>query len=147
MIVNLRKVALVALIALLTISAVGVVSAQGRGRGADPAPRGPSSSSCEMMNIVAEEIGLTAEEILQQLRAGASLAEVVASQGGDMDAVIARLGSAQGIFEGLWTRTQARLRGAAESGQISRGNADRVMERLNLRLRDPENCWRLQEDV
>jgi hypothetical protein len=147
MIVNLRKFALVTLIALLTISAVGVVSAQGRGRGADPSPRGPGSSSCEMMNVVAEEIGLTAEDILQQLRDGASLAEVVAGQGGDMDAVIARLGSTQGLFEGLWTRTQARLRAGAEEGSVTRGNGDRIMERLNLRLRDPDNCWRLQEDV
>jgi hypothetical protein len=145
---NLRKVTLVTLITLLVISAVGVVSAQGRGRGDEPLPRGPGlSSTCEMIDIVAEEIGLTAEAVIQELRDGASLAGVVANHGGDMDAVIARLVEAEALFEGLWTRTQARLRAGTEEGQITRGNVDRIMERLNQRRQDPDNCLRLQEDI
>jgi hypothetical protein len=78
----------------------------------------------ELMTIVTEETGLTQLEIMRELRGGATLAEIITGQGGDVDAVIAR------VIEAVTERVNT----AYEEGWVGPAFVEAVLEDLEERV-------------
>ena len=103
-------------VAMLSLFA-GAVSAQDDGTGVDPnvpAHNGPRDRVGPRDNIargiiaeVVEQLGLTAEEVTAQLRDGATLAEIIEANGGNVDEIVASV-MAQ-ITERITEGTEDRL--------------------------------------
>lgn len=98
----------------LVITGITVVSAQER---PNQEPRRAVRAAIES---VAEQIGLSEREVWQQLRAGETLAEIIAAQGGDVEVV------ATAVVAALADQIQM----AVSDGQITQQRADRLLANL-----------------
>lgn len=89
-----------------------------------------------VINQVAEATGLTRAEIIEQAQAGATLADILTSNGVDVDSFV----------DGLIAQVAERLAPAVESGRISQEDLDarlvtmreNLIERLNQPLEIPD---------
>jgi len=77
----------------------------------------------EVVELVAEQTGLDAQELLQQLRDGATLAEIITANGGDVDGIIA-------ILIGLITE---KTNQAVTDGKITQERADEILANVEER--------------
>lgn len=82
---NVKKFALTLIIGALMLSAVGIAAAQGP---FNRAGEGGLFQRPQIMEIISEATGLTPAEIVEQLRDGATLAEIIEANGGDVEAII-----------------------------------------------------------
>lgn len=124
-----RRIVMIALAALVAMSAVGVASAQPpeqrrdgpRGRGGrHPIIRGLH----HVASAITEATGLEHSDIVAQLADGKTLAEIIAENGGDTDAVKAE----------LLAPLQERVAAAVEAGHITQERADEFLASANERL-------------
>jgi len=74
----------------------------------------------ELITVVAEQTGLTEQDILTQVRDGATLAEIITANGGDVDAVIAA------VVEEATTRINT----AVSESRITQERADEMLANL-----------------
>ncbi len=77
----------------------------------------------EVIDLVAEQTGLDAQELLQQLRDGATLADIITENGGDVDGIIA-------ILIGLITE---KTNQAVTDGKITQERADEILANAETR--------------
>ncbi|MGJ3241020.1 MAG: hypothetical protein ACFE0Q_20085 [Anaerolineae bacterium] len=80
----------------------------------------------ELATIVTDETGLSNLEIMEQLRDGATLAEIISENGGDVDAVIAE--TVASVTEFVNTQVEAE--------RITQAQADQALENLESTLTD-----------
>ncbi|MDX1991562.1 MAG: hypothetical protein SF029_04200 [bacterium] len=120
---NTKKVGIVVLLIVALAIFAGVVGAQqpggepgGRGEGR----RGGRGGERILLTVVAEQTGLTAQEIITQVRDGATLAEVITANGGDVEAVTAA------VVEALTTE----INEAVAAGRITQAQADERLATL-----------------
>lgn len=78
----------------------------------------------EVVEIVTESTGLTTADILQQIRDGSTLAEIIADNGGDVDAIIAEVEA----------EVMSRIETAVEEARITQDTADIFLENLSENL-------------
>lgn len=97
----------------LGVSAVGAQGERAPRRAAVDVTR-------EVINAIAEAVGLKPVELIRQLRDGASLDEVITAQGGDVAAV-------QAEVTNILT---ARINEAVANGKLTQERADQLIERL-----------------
>lgn len=71
------------LVLALSVVGVGAVSAQEEAPVSPDVPRDDG-----VLTLIQEQTGLTPQEVMEQVREGATLAEVITANGGDVDAVI-----------------------------------------------------------
>lgn len=114
------------LVTVVVVGAVGVgaVSAQQR-----PAPERPDGIIRSAIQAAVEETGLEAREILEQIRDGMTLAEVVAANGGDMQVVI----------DQALVGTSERLAQAVANGRITQEQADERLSQLETLIAEGVN--------
>jgi len=124
------------LIALLIVSAVGVAAQEDDATTEDAPPvtqedrgRRGHGPMVKLLDIVAEETGLTAEELREQLRDGATMAEVIADNGGDVDAVMTTAVDAMTEM----------INAAVEAGDLPAEVAERMLKNLEQRITDALN--------
>lgn len=118
----LKKMSIVLIAAAVLAAFAGVANAQqGRGRGpAQPGgPRGQNTRQ-EVIELVAEHTGLTALEVMRQVRDGATLAQIITENGGDVAVVT----------EAITAQAQARAAERVEAGQITQERADEILAQL-----------------
>ncbi|MDX2077997.1 MAG: hypothetical protein SFZ02_16325 [bacterium] len=106
---------------------VGAVSAQegngrGGGRGGGNHPAGDGLR--DIIQVVVDATGLEQEELLQQLRDGAILADLITANGGDVNAVIA---------EALAIVTE-QTNQAVTDGKITQERADEILANAETRI-------------
>jgi hypothetical protein len=87
-------------------------------------PRGHGFALLEL-EVAAEELGLTEEELREQLRNGASLAEIAEDQGVDVDDLVNVIVDA----------AEERLAAAVDDGRIDQERADELAADLEERVR------------
>lgn len=144
-----KRIVTIALAALVTLSAVGVASAQTleqrgdgpRGRGGrHPILRGLQHVSA----AITEATGLERDDIVAYLAEGKTLAEVITENGGDVETVKAA----------VLTPLQERAAAAVEAGRITQERADEFLANVSERIdtlfsrvfeRLPERYERRQE--
>lgn len=80
----------------------------------------------DLATAISDATGLEPAEILQQLRDGASLADIITDNGGDVDMVIAT------VLESVTTNVNERV----ESEQITQEQADTILENLEETITD-----------
>jgi hypothetical protein len=78
----------------------------------------------EVMDIVTEATGLSQEEVLQQLRDGATLSEIITANGGDVEAIKAE----------VTTLITERIETAVSDGRITQERADEMLANLPDRI-------------
>lgn len=96
------------------------------GRGGPLGLGGPANS---LVAVVAEQLGMTQTDLIAELQAGKTMAEVITDRGGDIEAII----------DAFVASRQERLETMVENGQITREQADALLammranatERLN----------------
>lgn len=118
----LKKISIVLAVAIVLAAFAGVASAQqGRGRGpVQPGgPRGQNTGH-EVLALVAEQTGLTALEVMQQVRDGATLTQIVTENGGDVAVVT----------EAIIAQAQTRAAERVAAGQITQERADEILAQL-----------------
>lgn len=93
---NSKAVIVLIVVAMLALMA-GVVSAQeppgpggpgGNGGNGGPRPGDLPRGARQLIALVAEQTGLTGQEIVEQVRDGATLAEIITANGGDVQVVV-----------------------------------------------------------
>jgi len=116
-------------VGMLSLSAVGAVSAQRGGgqRGGDMNPRG--GVMLDLANIITEASGLSVQELRQELQAGKTLAAIITEAGGDVEAVKA---------EALAAVTET-INQAVTNGRLSQAQADMMLSNLETRIDDALN--------
>jgi hypothetical protein len=119
------KAVVVTVIALVLALLVGAVSAQDGGR----RNRGRFDTMRELHDIVTEATGLTMQEIRQQVEDGATLAEVIEANGGNVDDVVTQVVAA--ITE--------RVNEAQGNGNLTEERATEILENLEQNVRDVLN--------
>ena len=82
-----KAILVVVMIVVLTLGA-GIVGAQDDDNGPRRPGQGQGGRLGDLISLVAEQTGLTAQEIMTQVRDGATLADVISNNGGDVDAVV-----------------------------------------------------------
>lgn len=80
----------------------------------------------ELARVVTETTGLTVQEIAQQIRDGATLAEVITANGGDVDSVV------DSVLESLSTKLQEQV----DEGNITGEQMTDIMDAAEQRLND-----------
>ena len=91
----------------------------GEGRGRDMLPLGPYA-----LALVANTIGITAPDLIDQLADGSTVAEIATAAGADPQAVI----------DALVADAQERLAAGVQSGRITQAEADERIENLTERI-------------
>lgn len=118
----LKQLSIILIVVAVLAAFAGVVSAQqgrGRGPGQPSGPRGQATGP-EIIELVAEQTGLTAAEIAAQMRAGTPLAQIITDNGGDVAVVT----------EAILAQAQARAAERVEAGQITQARADEIVAQL-----------------
>lgn len=92
----------------------------------DPERRGTVRT---ILEVVAEETGLTAQEIFEQVRDGATLAEVIEANGG----------SVQNVTDALLAEVQIRVDEAVASERITQERADEILAEMESRISEALN--------
>lgn len=132
-----KKFLFVSILVIFVLSLIaGVVSAQegdgnGRGRGDNRGGRFGDRQQAqlrdhirEVMEAVVTETGLEPQAILQQLRDGSTLADIITANGGSVDNVIAvALGN-----------VQERIAQAVENGNLTQERADELLASAETRI-------------
>lgn len=125
----MKRFNLLAILAILVIAlvGVGVVGAQpGPGGGGPGGPGGHGMGGRghglmrELVTIISEETGLTAQEILQQVRDGATLAEIITANGGDV----------QAVTDAIIAAVTEEVNEAVATGRITQERADEILANL-----------------
>ncbi len=80
----------------------------------------------ELMTAITDATGLELVDIMQQVRDGATVAEIITDNGGDVDDVIAT------VVDAVTTAVNERV----ESGDLSQENADTILENLEETVTD-----------
>lgn len=120
---NMRKV--IAGVAAVSILALGVSAASAQfGRLGRPA-----GDMGDVLALIEEQTGLTAREIMAELRSGGTLAELISANGGDVDAVIAAAVEA----------ATAHINAAVEAGRITQERADALLAQVESTVTDAIN--------
>ncbi len=83
----------------------------------------------EIMDVIAEQTGLTAQELRDQLQAGGSLADVITANGGDVQAVI----------DAAVTAATERINAAVADGKLTQERADEMLANLTQMITDMVN--------
>lgn len=123
------KTILISLIVLAMALPVGLASAQ---EATEEAPIVEDSAHAhpvrdilrEVMDIVTEATGLTQAEVMQQLRDGSTLSEIITANGGDVEA----------IKEEVRVLVIARIETAVTDGRITQERADEMLANLPDRI-------------
>ena len=107
----------------------GAVSAQGADGGRRGGPRGDRQGTAarigyNLLELVAQEIGIEPQELSQQLREGMTPAEVIEANGDDVESVTAA----------VITAAEARIDEAVANGSLSEANAARLMEQFDSHI-------------
>jgi hypothetical protein len=84
----------------------------------------------EKLDAAAEYLGVTEEELRSALREGKSLAEIAEEQGKSVD----------GLEDALLAAAETRLNEAVADEELTREQADRILERLRERIDDLVNA-------
>jgi hypothetical protein len=101
----------------LSFSAVGIVGAQDE----TAQPEGGRGGHVrELVQLIAEEAGLQPREVLRQLRNGATLADLITANGGDV----------QAVSDAVVASATARIEAAISNGRITRERADQMLANL-----------------
>lgn len=124
------------LIVLVLAVAVGVASAQ-QGPGPHGPGRGGSGSAngirlqyhSSVLEVIAQETGLTRLQILAEVQGGATLAEIIEANGG----------SVQVVIDAAVTAVTERVNAAVESGRLTQEQADLLLADLESRIMDMLN--------
>jgi hypothetical protein len=126
-----KRIVMIALAALVALSAVGIASAQGlekRGDGDRPRGRGDRHPILRGLHHVAaavtEATGLERADIVAQLAEGKTLAEVIAENGGDVETVKTE----------LLAPLQERAAAAVENERITQERADELLANAGERI-------------
>ena len=124
-----KRIVMIALAALVALSAVGVASAQDlEQRGDGPRGRGGRHPILRGLQHVAaavtEATGLERADIVAQLAEGKTLADVISENGGDVEAVKAD----------LLTPLQERAAAAVEDERITQERADELLASASERI-------------
>jgi hypothetical protein len=128
-----KKFVFVGLLVVFVLSLmVGAVSAQegdggARGRGGNRPPIGdrPNGDGLrDIVQIVVDATGLEAQDLMQQLRDGAILADIITANGGDVNTVIAE------AFAIVTERTNQ----AVTDGKITQAQADEILANAETRI-------------
>ncbi|MDX2077064.1 MAG: hypothetical protein SFZ02_11580 [bacterium] len=125
-----KKFVFVGLLVVFVLSLmVGAVSAQGGGgrgqgggRGGGDRPNGDGLR--DIVQVVVDATGLDPQDLMQQLRDGAILADIITANGGDVNAVIA---------EALVVVTE-RTNQAVTDGKITQAQADDILANAETRI-------------
>ncbi len=122
------KFAIFGLIILVLSMVVGAASAQDDTSTVDNSRmrRGVLQS---LVEIITEETGLTAQEIFQQVRDGATLAEVIEANGGSVD----------NVTQALITQAETRVEESVAEGRITQERADEILANLETRISEALN--------
>lgn len=132
-----KKFVFVSILVVFILSLIaGVVSAQegdgnGRGRGdnrggrfGDRQQRQLRDHLREVMDAIVTETGLEPQAILQQLRDGSTLADIISANGGSVDNVIAV----------ALENVQERIAQAVENGNLTQERADEMLANAETRI-------------
>ncbi|MFW5748342.1 MAG: hypothetical protein ACOCYT_01880 [Chloroflexota bacterium] len=118
----MKKFTLAALlIIVLALAASAVSAAPGDG------PRRPGDrphGGGEIIELIAEQTGLSPREIMQALRGGATLADVITENSGDVQAVIGA----------MVAQVTERVNAAVEAGTIDQERAGEILSDLEARI-------------
>lgn len=107
------------LLVMLAVVGVGVASAQDEGR--FPGVRGGLGDvGRSVIQVITEQSGLEPREILQQVREGQTLSQIIEANGGDVQAVI----------DATLAAAEERLAEAVSNGRLTQERADLVLETL-----------------
>jgi predicted DNA-binding protein YlxM (UPF0122 family) len=101
----------------------GVIPVQAEDDNPWPGPGrgwGGTEAMQEILDTVAEVLGLTPEELSSELESGKTLGEVAEAQGVDTQAIV----------DAVHAQVTEMLKEAVENGRISQEQADRILERL-----------------
>ena len=100
-------------------------------RGDRQGPRGnrPGERAGQLLQTVADALGLAREDIMAQLQDGATLAEVITSNGGTVDAVVSA----------ILTQAETHLSEAVAEGRITQEQADERLAEMSERVTDAIN--------
>lgn len=102
-----------------------------------PVPMDRQNIIGEVLRVIEDETGLSLREVLSDISEGATLADVITSNGGDVDAVI----------QAVMDRAQERIDRALENGRMDENRAATLMENLETSLRDAINDANLPETL
>lgn len=91
--------------------------------------RGDRTRGLGILRKIAEDTGLTAQELIPQLRDGASPAEILTENGVDVDAFV----------DALLVGTEERLADAVESGRLTQEQMDERLDTIRTTLVDRLN--------
>jgi hypothetical protein len=118
-IVKFKRITVIMVVMALVVTGVSVVGAQddrpGENRG-----RPIWHGIRDVVSIVADQTGLRAVELLDQLREGKTLAEIIQSKGGDVQSV---------IDQAVTTLTE-HINQAVTDGKLTQERADRLLSNL-----------------
>ncbi len=123
-----NKMGILMMVVMALALTVGAVSAQGHGgdrgdRRAGDRPMG------ELVEAVVTETGLTAQEIVQAIRDGSTLAELIETHGGSIDNVLST----------ATVNATERINSAVADGKIIQERADEMLAALDQTLTDMLN--------
>jgi 3-hydroxyacyl-CoA dehydrogenase len=118
--VNSKKFGLVALIVAILIAAVSAVSAQEN----TPLVRPGVGAVRELLQIVADETGLDQQEIRRQLREGMTLADIITTNGGNVNTVI----------DAAVTAAAERINEMVANGRLAQERADTLLANLEATI-------------
>jgi polyhydroxyalkanoate synthesis regulator phasin len=117
---RIKSLGIVIMIVLaLTVSSVSAQPGdRGRGRGAG------MRAAAGLVQIVAEEVGQSPREVMEALRGGSTLAEIIAANGGSIEEVTAA----------AVEQAAEKINEAVENGRITQERADTILANLETRI-------------
>ncbi len=121
----MKKISLLIITVIAAISVVGVVSAQEATPQPMPSTAGNEPILRQLLQVVAADLSLQPQDILQQMR-GQSLADVIAANSGDLTKITADITSA--ITE--------RINQAVSDGQLTQQRADQFLANLDMTVQN-----------
>ena len=121
----MKKISLLIIAVIAAVSVVGVVSAQDTTPPPVPATAGNEPILRQFMQIVADDLDLQPQDILQQMR-GQSLADVIAANNGDLDKITADITSA----------ITDRINQAVADGKLTQERADQFLGNLDTAVQN-----------
>jgi len=112
---------------VLSFGVLGMVDAQEEGDAFSGSPDRQSTGLMgELVQIVTDTTGLNAQEIREAVQDGATIADVIVANGGDVEAVVNQ----------LMTTIGERLGEAVNNGQITQERADDLLQNARSRITD-----------
>ena len=121
----MKKISLLIIAVIAAVSVVGVVSAQDQTPPPAPATTGNVSILRQLLQVVADDLDLQPQDILQQMR-GQSLADVIAANNGNLEKITADITS---------TITD-RVNQAVADGKLTQERADQFLGNLDTAVQN-----------